>query len=110
MKGRELEEQRRFEDRFLVLQPNLSESWWKLWGGLGGAEGAIVEKALLSRADSFPRLPDGSRPHRSTANADALVSIAEDSLTGGAASDGTDGATSTISVFVDANEASKELR
>ena len=101
------EEQRLFQDRFLVLQPNLSESWWKLWGGLGGAEGAVLEKALQARADTFPKLPDGSRPHRATANADALVAIAEDSLTGGTADDGTDKSTSTITVFVDAEEASK---
>ncbi|HKX74899.1 MAG TPA: hypothetical protein VJR05_05870, partial [Acidimicrobiia bacterium] len=69
-----------FSDRFLVMQPSLDESWWKLWGGLPAADGEIVEKALLARADQFPRLEAEDRSQRM---ADALTSLALDSLTGG---------------------------
>ncbi|HKX75152.1 MAG TPA: HNH endonuclease signature motif containing protein [Acidimicrobiia bacterium] len=69
-----------FSDRFLVMQPSLDESWWKLWGGLPGPDGQVVEKALLARADEFPRLEGEDRSQRM---ADALTSLALDSLTGG---------------------------
>jgi hypothetical protein len=51
-------EQRNAEDRFLVLQPSLDESWWKIWGGLDGYAGSIVDKALTETADQLP--DDGS--------------------------------------------------
>jgi hypothetical protein len=41
-----------FADRYLVMQPNLDESAWKLWGQLPGLDGQVVEKALLHRATS----------------------------------------------------------
>lgn len=37
-------EQRTVADRFLVMQPSLDESWWRLWGGLDGYAGAIIDK------------------------------------------------------------------
>jgi hypothetical protein len=43
----------------MVLQPNLDESWWKLWGGLDGPFGSIVDKVLSEAADALPDLPDG---------------------------------------------------
>jgi hypothetical protein len=60
-------------DRFLVLQPNLDESWFKLWGGLDGYSGAIVDKVLSEAADRLPDLPDGTRPDLSWRKATALV-------------------------------------
>ncbi len=69
-----------FSKRFLVMQPSLDESWWKLWGGLSGPDGQVVEKALLERAEEFPRLEGEDRSQRM---ADALTSLALDSLTGG---------------------------
>ena len=39
-------EHRTANDRFLVMQPSLDESWWKLWGGLDGPAGALVDKVL----------------------------------------------------------------
>lgn len=33
------DEQRSSEDQFLILQPSLDQSWWKLWGGLDGSTG-----------------------------------------------------------------------
>ncbi|HKX74425.1 MAG TPA: HNH endonuclease signature motif containing protein, partial [Acidimicrobiia bacterium] len=74
------DEAKGFSDRFLVMQPTLDESWWKLWGGLPAADGQIVEKALLARAEEFPRLEGEDRSQRM---ADALTSLALDSLTGG---------------------------
>ena len=74
------QERKSFADRFLMLQPSLDESWWRLAGGLLGPEGQAVEKALLERADQFPRLEGEGRAQRM---ADALTSLALDSLTGG---------------------------
>jgi hypothetical protein len=66
-------EYRTARDRFLVLQPNLDESWFKLWGGLDGYSGAIVDKVLSEAADRLPDLPDGTRPDLSWRKATALV-------------------------------------
>ena len=68
-------EQHSSEDRFLVLQPSLDESWWRLWGGLDGYSGAIVDKALAEAADQLPELPDGSRGTSSWRKATALVGL-----------------------------------
>lgn len=56
------DEYRTVKDRFLVMQPSLDESWWRLWGGLDGAAGALVDRVLSEAADSIPDLPDGSTP------------------------------------------------
>jgi 5-methylcytosine-specific restriction endonuclease McrA len=61
------------DDRFLVLQPNLDESWWKLWGGLDGHAGTLVDKVLSDAADRLPELPDGTRGSRGWQLATALV-------------------------------------
>jgi hypothetical protein len=60
-------------NRFLVMQPNLDESWFKLWGGLDGYSGAIVDKVLTEAADRLPDLPDGTRGDLSWRKATALV-------------------------------------
>jgi len=60
-------------DRFLVLQPNLDQSWFRLWGGLDGYSGAIVDKVLTEAADALPDLPDGTKPDLSWRKATALV-------------------------------------
>ena len=86
-----------FADRHLVMQPNLDESAWRLWGALPGLEGAIVEKALTERADQFPPLPDGTRPTISQRRADALVAVCAGSEDGSAGS--------VVTIFVDASEA-----
>ncbi|HEY4584614.1 MAG TPA: DUF222 domain-containing protein [Acidimicrobiia bacterium] len=69
-------ESRSADDRFLVLQPSLDESWWKLWGGLDGVSGAIVDKVLSETADQLPALPDGTRGDSSWRRATALVELA----------------------------------
>ena len=69
------DEVRAAEDRFLVLQPSLDESWRKLWGGLDGVSGALVDKALSEAADRLPSLPNGDRGGASWRRATALVTL-----------------------------------
>jgi 5-methylcytosine-specific restriction endonuclease McrA len=83
------------DDRFLVLQPSLDESWWKLWGGLDGVSGAIVDKVLSDTADQLPALPDGTRGDSSWRRATALVELAVTD----------DPPPAQITVFVDAEHA-----
>ena len=75
------EQQQVFADRFLSVQPTLDRTGYRLWGQLPGTDGGLVEQALLTRADSFTTLLDGSRGTLSQRRADALVSISQDSLT-----------------------------
>ena len=89
------DEYRSADDRFLVLQPSLDESWWKLWGGLDGVSGAIVDKVLTETADQLPLLPDGTRGDSSWRRATALVQTC--------ISD--DPPPTQVTVFVDANHA-----
>ena len=91
-----------FNDRYLVVEPNLDESAWRLNGRLPGFAGRIVTDALDTKADSFPAVPDGES--RAARWADALWAISLDSLCGG---DGVsiDDPAPVLTVFVDANEA-----
>ena len=64
------EEQRTFLDRFLVGQPSLDESWWKVFGGLDGYLGALFFKTLDETADQLPddpQAPKDSSWRRATA-------------------------------------------
>lgn len=68
-------ESRSEADRFLVMQPSLDESWWKLWGGLDGHAGAIVDKVLTEAADALPDDVEGDAGwRRATALVESLVS------------------------------------
>src|SRR5665811_380089 len=91
-------------DRYVAMQPNLDQTSWRLWGQLAGADGRIVEQALTRRADTFPMLPDGTQPTRGQRAADALTSIAQDSLTETA---GARSSTPLVTVFVVLAEASR---
>lgn len=88
-------EHRTAADQYLVLQPSLDESWWRLWGGLDGYSGAIVDKALTEAADQLSELPDGSTGTSSWRKATALVELC--------ISD--DPPPAQITVFVDAHHA-----
>ena len=68
---------------------------------VSNVEGAIVEKALEKRADKLPTLA-GRRPPRSQRNADALASIAQDSLVGG---ESRPTAAPIITIFIDGAQA-----
>jgi hypothetical protein len=92
------EEASQFENRHLVIQPNLDESCWRLWGQLPGSVGQLVEKALMQRSDELATLPGEGRRERMV---DALTSICLDSITGG--SEGR--AVTVAEVFVDASVA-----
>ena len=65
-------EHRAVSDRFLVLQPSLDESSWRLWGGLDGHSGALVDKVLTEAADQQPAI-EGFTPDASWKRATALV-------------------------------------
>ena len=68
-------ESRTADDRFLVMQPSLDESWWKLWGGLDGHCGAIVDKVLSEAADALPDDVEGDAGwRRATALVESLIS------------------------------------
>jgi hypothetical protein len=69
------DEARSADDRFFVMQPSLDESWWKLWGGLDGYAGAMVDKVLTEAADQHPELPDGTVGDSSWRKATALVEL-----------------------------------
>ncbi len=47
-------ETRSHQDRFLVMQPSLDESWWKGWFGLDGYTGALFDKFVSAAADALP--------------------------------------------------------
>ncbi len=70
------DEARSVEDRFLVMQPSIDESWWKIWGGLDGVTGAVVDSALTAKADKLPDLPDGSQGSAAWRRATALYELA----------------------------------
>jgi 5-methylcytosine-specific restriction endonuclease McrA len=93
-----LTEQASFEARYLVIQPSLDESMFRLWGQLYGIDGQLVDKALREKAGTFPNLPDQTQGQLM---ADALASVCADSLTGG--SEEHPGRAVTVAeVFVDA--------
>jgi 5-methylcytosine-specific restriction endonuclease McrA len=68
-------EYRTAQDRFLVLQPTLDESWWKGFFGLDGASGAIVDKVISEMADHLPESPDGTGGGSSWRKATALLEL-----------------------------------
>ncbi|HEY6634769.1 MAG TPA: hypothetical protein VI141_04060 [Acidimicrobiia bacterium] len=68
-------ETRSAEDRFLVMQPSLDESWWKGWFGLDGYTGALVDKILAQAADDLPDDVEGDAGwRRATALVETLIS------------------------------------
>jgi hypothetical protein len=97
-----LEEQSSFEDRYLVIQPNLDSSMYKLWGQIHGVDGQVVDKALRDRASTFPDIPVQSQGQRL---ADALTDVCLDSLTGGSESEASGRPAIAAEVFVDASVA-----
>ncbi|MEN8234161.1 MAG: DUF222 domain-containing protein [Actinomycetota bacterium] len=95
------DERRAFRDRYLLAQPNLDESSWRVHGTLPALAGRTFVDALEARADT---LPNDVFEARSTRYADALWAMSLDSLAGG---DGAsvESATPLLTVFVDANDA-----
>ena len=91
-------EQQAFRDRYLALKPSLDQSTWRLYGMLPGVEGKIVEDALARRADELPSPEADMRPSLPQRNADALASIAQDSLIGSGAGQSS---APLVTIFVD---------
>ncbi len=95
------DEQKAFTERYFTMQPTLDESSYRLWGQLPGVMGRTLETAIYDRADSF-RAAAGELPtSRGQRQADALVAIAEDSLSGGTSEPARDSG-GQVTVFVDA--------
>jgi hypothetical protein len=97
-----LQEQASFEDRYLVIQPNLDSSMYKLWGQIHGVDGQIVDEAIRQRATSFPNIPDQTQGQLL---ADALTDVCLDSLTGGSEREQPGRPVVVAEVFVDATVA-----
>ncbi|HUP15939.1 MAG TPA: HNH endonuclease signature motif containing protein, partial [Acidimicrobiia bacterium] len=94
-----------FEYCYLVIQPSLDESVFKLWGQLPGVDGRIVEKALSQKETEFPVFPGQGQGQR---KADALTSICLDSLTG-TSEEGMGRAVTVAEVFIDAHLAAESF-
>jgi len=96
-------ERETFDRRYVMAQPNLDESSWRINGLLPAVAGKTLVDALETKADQLPNDPDGASS-RSTRWADALWAISLDSLAG---SDGTsiESGTPLLTVFMDATHA-----
>jgi len=98
-----------FTDRYFVVQPSLDESTYRMWGQLPGVMGRTVEKAITQRSDELRLIGDstGISSTRGQRQADALVSMAEDSLDVDRESDtessGAGSSCGRVTVFVDAS-------
>ena len=97
-----IDEESAFNDRYLVVQPNIDDSVWSLNGRLPGVTGSIVVQALEAKADTLPAGP--GTVSRTARNVDALWAISLDALAGG---DGAtiDPSTPVSTMFVDATHA-----
>jgi hypothetical protein len=91
------QEQANFESRYLVVQPSLDQSVFKIFGQLPGVDGETVDQALRQKAGQFPNLPG---QNQGQLLADALVSVCADSLTQG--SEPSRRAVTVADVFIDA--------
>jgi hypothetical protein len=89
------DESQMVRDQFLVMQPSLDESWWRIWGGLEGVAGAVIDQALSEKADALPELPDGTRGSQANRRAIALYELAS----------GGESPRAQVTVFVDATHA-----
>ena len=69
------EEQKAFDGRFLMIQPTLDATNWRLWGSLPAVAGDIVARTIDAAADEMPSDPPGYPQSRAARRADALVSL-----------------------------------
>jgi hypothetical protein len=93
------DEEEVFDSRYLVIQPNLDQSNYQLWGRLPGVDGRIVEKALTARETELPVLAEGGS--QGQRRADALTTICLDSLTGSSEEGEAGRAVTVAEVFID---------
>jgi hypothetical protein len=85
--------------RYLLIQPNLEDTSWRLHGLLPSVAGAVVAQALDARADQIA-LETGSTESRAARRVDALVSLCASNQPG----DG-EGLPVTVTVVVEAKTA-----
>ena len=92
------EEVRSVDDRFLVLQPSLDDSSWRLWGGVDAYAGEIIDKTLTALSDQLPQAPEEKRLlSAGWKKATALVELCM----------GAEAPQADVSVFVTAREAAE---
>ncbi len=91
-----------FSDRFFVIQPNLDESRYRMWGEAPGIVGATIDRAINERADQLREVAHGLPSSRGQRQLDALTAMSQDSLAG--TSDGSSPTSDGghVTVFVDA--------
>lgn len=93
------------DSRFLMVQPRLDRSSYRITGQLPGLEGEFVAQVLQDAADSLPTTPGIDREPLTTRQADGLVDVCQRAVDGGGTGDRPPLAAPHVSVFVDANDA-----
>jgi len=102
---RKQDEQQTYRERYLATQTSLDGTAGRFWGQLPGFDLQILEAAIDRRADQFRDLP-GPSAAAGARRADALVSIAQDSMGAGSEVEGGEsGGVPLVTVFVDAAQA-----
>jgi hypothetical protein len=91
------------ESRFLMIQPRLDRSAYRIAGQLPGLEGEYVSQVLDDIADSLPDTPGLEREPLPSRRADALVYVCQRAVDESA--DGRPRSSPNVSVFVDARDA-----
>jgi len=86
--------------RYLLIQPNLEDTSWRLHGLIPAVDGALVQQALDNRADQIA-LETGSTEPRAARRVDALVSLCTSNRPG----DGEGSSPVTVTVVVEAKTA-----
>lgn len=86
--------------RYLLIQPNLEDTSWRLHGLLPAVDGALVQQTLDNRADQIA-LQTGSTEPRAARRVDALVSLCTSNQPG----DGETSSPVTVTVVVEAKTA-----
>jgi hypothetical protein len=100
------DEERTFAERYFTMQPTLDESSYRMWGQVPGVMGRTLETAICQRSDQLRHTTGDQSGSQSQRHADALVSIAHDSLNTNHTSDTDSAGSSTphVTVFIDTNQ------
>jgi hypothetical protein len=93
------------ESRFLMVQPRLDRSAYRITGQLPGLEGEYVAQVLQDAADSLPTTPGIDREPLTTRQADGLVDVCQRAVDGGGTEDRPPLSVPHLSIFLDAKDA-----
>jgi hypothetical protein len=93
------------ESRFLMVQPRLDRSAYRISGQLPGLEGEFVAQVLGEAADSLPPTPGVEREPLATRQADGLVDVCQRAVDGGGSGDRAPLSVPHLSIFADARDA-----